>query len=137
MSYLVDTHVAIWSLLEPARLSSSCRLALTDHPWITFVSVVSLWEISVKYGLGKLVLTNITPEGLVSSLLDAGYHLLPLQPDDAASAWRLPRVPHHRDPFDRLLIWQCIRQDLTFLSVDSAVAAYHQYGLRTGCTADA
>lgn len=134
MTYLADTHVAIWSLLEPRRLSPAHRRILVESPNVKFVSTVSLWEISVKFSLGKLKLKNATPEKLLSSFLEAGYHLLPLDPDDAATSWHLPRIEDHRDPFDRLLVWQCIRRDLVFLSADASVEGYAQHGLRlAGC----
>jgi len=130
MTYLVDTHVAIWSLLEPRRLSSIHRRILAESPEVKFVSTVSLWELSVKYSLGKLKLKNTTPETMMSSFLEAGYHILPLDPDDAATGWHLPHIDDHHDPFDRLLVWQCIRNDLVFLSTDTAIEGYMEHGLR-------
>lgn len=129
MTYLADTHVLIWALVEPNRLSPRHRAVLADTTDVKFVSTVSFWEMSVKFGLGKLRLENADPESLLGSCVEAGFHVLPLDPSDAATSWRLPRVDDHRDPFDRLLIWQCIRNDIVFLSSDGEAEAYREHGL--------
>ena len=129
MNYLVDTHYLIWSLLDPSRIAQRHREILENEAHIKYVSSVSFWEIAVKYGLGKLKLSEITPEELVSGAREAGFALLSPSSEELASSYRLEYVGSHKDPFDRLLIWQCMQQDLLFLTADADIAEYSSLGL--------
>ena len=130
MRYLVDTHYLIWSLLDPDKMEPSKRQVLLDPVAVKYVSKISYWEIALKYSLGKLELKAITPEGLLQSSLEAGYELLDLSEEDLVSSYRLPRSRTHKDPFDRLLVWQCIRNDLIFLTADDLIKEYAKSGLK-------
>jgi PIN domain nuclease of toxin-antitoxin system len=130
MSYLLDTHYVLWSLIEPDRVDRRARAAMRNSDHVKHVSVVSFWEISLKYSLGKLQLKGTTPEELLQAAIGSGFALLPLEGDIVASSHHLPAVTDHRDPFDRLLIWQCIHSDLTMLSADHRFKEYEQHGLR-------
>jgi len=130
MNVLVDTHYLIWSLVEPERIRPEAVEILEDADYVKLVSVVSFWEIALKYSLGKLDLRNITPQGLLETATDSGYHVLPVDPEDAASSYQLVRSPDHKDLFDRLLVWQCIRNELTMLTSDSRMEAYGEQGLK-------
>jgi len=129
MNCLVDTHYLIWSLCEPSRLGTPARRILDNPDILKLVSKVTFWEIALKYSIGKLKLTQTDPEGLLRAALSAGFTILDIDVMDLASFHRLPPVEGHKDPFDRLLVWQCIRHDLQFLSADSAVRAYVPLGL--------
>jgi PIN domain nuclease of toxin-antitoxin system len=94
-----------------------------------YVSVVTFWEVSLKFALGKIELQGITPADLPDAVAQMGFLLLALAPQDAATFHQLPRY-HHRDPFDRMLVWQAIRQNLTLLSKDPELSQYHTHGLR-------
>jgi PIN domain nuclease of toxin-antitoxin system len=126
--YLADTHVLLWALNDPGRLSPAMAAILADTTTDVFYSPASLWEIAIKFGLGKLDLLGHTPEDVAAALEDSLYDTLPLDPLTLASSHRLPR--RHKDPFDRLLIWQAIRSDLVLLSADASVDAYAEDGLR-------
>lgn len=130
MSYLLDTHYLLWSLVEPDRLDCRARAAMRSSDHVKHASVVSFWEISLKYSLGKLKLQGTTPEELLQTAIESGFVLLPLQGEIVASSHHLPAMANHRDPFDRLLIWQCIHRDLTMLSADRRFKEYVQHGLR-------
>lgn len=130
MSYLLDTHYVLWSLIEPDRLDRRARAAMRSSDHVKHVSVVSFWEISLKSSLGKLRLQGTTPEELLQTAIESGFALLPLQGEIVASSHHLPAMANHRDPFDRLLIWQCIHSDLTMLSADRRFKEYVQHGLR-------
>lgn len=129
MNYLADTHYLIWSLLDPDRISGEHRAILEDETHTKYVSSVSFWEISLKFGLGKLKLSGITPEQLVTGAMEAGFALLAATTDQMASSYRLEHVGSHKDPFDRLLIWQCIQQEFIFLTADSQIREYQSIGL--------
>ena len=93
------------------------------------VSVVSFWEISLKYSIGRLDLGNVTPEDFPALVRQSGFDILPLADTDAATFHNLPRK-EHKDPFDRLIIWPAITPKLTLISQDRAFSAYRKNGLR-------
>ncbi len=130
MSYLVDTHYLLWSLIEPGRIDRGTRAVLLNSDHVKYASVVSFWEISLKYALGKLELKGTTPEVLLQTAIRSGFELLPLEGEVVASSHRLPAIADHKDPFDRLLVWQCIRADLTMLSADTRFQDYEPHGLK-------
>ena len=130
MKLLLDTCALLWALQDAGRLSAPARQALRHPPNLVAVSAVSFWEISLKSGLGKLTLDGAQPEDLPRFVADAGWHIVPLSPEIAASAGRLPMLPPHRDPFDRLLVWTAIREDFALVSRDGAMRAYAAHGLK-------
>lgn len=130
MNYLVDTHYLLWSLIEPHRLDRKTRSILQNDQDTKHVSVISFWEISLKYALGKLHLNGTVPEELVSVAEDSGFQILDLEARVAAGAHNLKSQQGHKDPFDRLLIWQCIQLELTMLTADSRFTGYESQGLK-------
>jgi PIN domain nuclease of toxin-antitoxin system len=130
MNYLVDTHCLIWSLLDPQKIASSHRAVLVDATSPKFVSKISYWEIALKFGLGKLQLKGISPERLLKVATEAGYEIYDITEDDFATSYQLPVSKVHKDPFDRLLVWQCIRNDLVFVSEDKRLKEYVKHGLK-------
>jgi len=127
MTYLADTHILIWAANAPERLSRVASTCLQDRSETCFYSPISLWEIAIKYGLGKLDLQGRTPEEFLEELDRSFFECLPLDNEMVASSFRLPRL--HGDPFDRLLIWQAISSGCTLLSADKATDAYVPHGL--------
>jgi PIN domain nuclease of toxin-antitoxin system len=130
LNYLVDTHYFIWSLLDTGKMGAKAREALADSLTIKYVSKITLWEISLKYSLGKLQLKGLIPEKLVDIGTEAGYEILDVSAEDVISYYKFPLHKSHRDPFDRLLIWQCIRNDLVLISADERVKDYSKHGLK-------
>jgi PIN domain nuclease of toxin-antitoxin system len=129
MNLLLDTHALLWCLFEPESLGRRAAAAIRDPGNNVFVSAVTLWELSLKYSLGKLELHGVVPEQIPELVVTSGFDLLPLADDEAASFHHLPRLPH-KDPFDRMLIWQAISRKLTLVSGDKAFAAYRENGLK-------
>jgi PIN domain nuclease of toxin-antitoxin system len=129
MNYLVDTHTLIWAVCSPGKLSPKIRLLLRNPDENIMVSVVSFWEISLKYSLGKLYLEGLTPEDFVEAATDTGFQIVELNAFTTSTYHQL-KATHHRDPFDRMLIWQAIRQDYTLISKDKAVHLYQSEGLK-------
>ena len=128
MRILVDTHFLIWSFTNPEKIGHSVAEQLTTDLNDVFYSQASLWEISIKYQSGRLVLNGMSPEELFEEIDTSYFKCLPLRNEDLISFHRLPI--EHRDPFDRIMIWQCINNDLFFSSVDDAVPNYEKYGLK-------
>ncbi|MDA1044752.1 MAG: type II toxin-antitoxin system VapC family toxin [Verrucomicrobia bacterium] len=130
MSHLLDTHSFLWSAFCPKRLSQKARAAMTDPTNDILVSAVSFWEISLKCALGKLELTGTSPDQLPQIAESMGFALLPLSAEEAASFHRLPREAH-RDPFDRMLVWQAISRKVPLITKDQDLAHYADKGLIT------
>ena len=117
---LLDTHVLIWRLADDPMLGPRTRATIADERNEVYVSAVSAWEISIKRALGKLD----APEDLdlESILEDEGFEILPINFFHGEQAGRLP--PHHRDPFDRMLIAQAQAEGLELVTNDGAFTAY-------------
>ena len=129
MRYLLDTHALLWTIGQSSRLSPTAREIIRDRSNQIAVSSVSLWEISLKYALGKLVLGSLAPEDLPGHCERLGIENVPLHPEDAATYHVLPRATEHRDPFDRMLVHQCIRLRARLVSRDARLACYEPHGL--------
>jgi PIN domain nuclease of toxin-antitoxin system len=115
---LLDTHAALWFLSADERLSENARRHLTDGSNVVLLSAAVVWEIAIKRPLGKLTV----PDEYLTVLLDAGVRPLPVSVAHAAAVQRLP--PHHRDPFDRMLVSQAKIEGGAIVTRDDALAAY-------------
>ena len=129
MRLLLDTCSLLWALHAPAKLRPAARRALEDSRNSLHVSPVSFWEISLKTSLGKLALDGVSPDDIPRLVAESGWHIAPLQTETAASFPRLPRFPDHKDPFDRMIIWQAIRKGRALVSKEAAFEAYKDRGL--------
>ena len=129
MSCLLDTHALLWTLFDPSHLGKKAAESIRNPEVTVFVSVVSFWEISLKYATGKLELSGVTPDDFPAIALQSGFDILPVAAADAATFHHLPRM-EHKDPFDRLIIWQAISHKLTLISKDKTFAAYRKLGLK-------
>lgn len=123
---LVDTHILLWVRTAPDRLSPAERERLVASPR-RFVSAVTLWEIAMLQGLGR-----VERDGRLLSLPE-GFDLLPIEPSHCAVYAGLPRL--HRDPFDRMLVAQAKGDGLALLTRDAQVAAYAEAGLMLAVSA--
>ena len=130
MNYLLDTHVFVWAVFEPDKLSRRARQAIEDPDNTIYVSAATYWEISLKYALGKLVLTNVVPDALPDISGQMGFEMMDVDADTASTFYKLPRTAH-KDPFDRLVVWQAINKNLTLITKDKGVGPYRKLGLRT------
>lgn len=122
MRLLADTHVMLWALLRPEALAPPAARALRAADNEVLVSAGSLWEIAIKEALGKLRLPGPPAEWLPGALERTGFGTLAIGAAHALTAGALP--PHHRDPFDRMLIAQALSESLTVVSRDRRFAAY-------------
>ena len=91
---------------------------------------ISLWEISLKYSIGKLELSGTNPDEIFESILESGLEVMPVETELFASYYKLQKKNRHKDPFDRLLIWQAIQNDLTLITDDSRMEDYVADGLK-------
>lgn len=117
MTCLIDTHVLLWSITEPEKLSARVREILEDPHNTVFVSAVSFWEISLKYSVGKLELVNMKPDDLPGLSSASGFVNIPLLPEETASYHKLKDIGN-KDPFDKMLIRQAIELGAQFITKD-------------------
>jgi len=129
MKYLIDTHIFLWSLFSPDQISQPIAKILKDPSNRIFVSTITFWEIALKFSLNKLELEGITPGELPEFANKMNFEFLNLSAEDAASFHHLPRVSR-KDPFDRMLTWQAIREKLVLISKYRKISAYEKYGLK-------
>jgi len=122
MKVLVDTHVLLWSLIEPERLTAEATDLLADDHVARYFSAASCWEIGIKYGKGALELPDDPIKCVPKAVVDAGMIPLPVNIKDALSVSALPL--RHHDPFDRLLVVQAMRNGMYIMSKDRIFASY-------------
>ena len=120
MIVILDAHALLWWLGDDPQLSDQARRTIADPLNDVLVSAATVWEIEIKRALGKLD----APSGLVAALEPAGMGPLPITLADAEAAGALP--PHHRDPFDRMLVAQARRLDAVLISRNPI---FEQYGI--------
>ena len=118
MKYLLDTHVLLWWLSNDHALTHNHKSIILDKRNTCYVSAATIWEISIKTGLGKLEIPNDYPEEIRSQ----GFLELPVSWIHAQMVQDLPN--HHKDPFDRLLISQALNEEMTLLTVDENIKKY-------------
>lgn len=118
MNVLVDTHIFLWALSEPERLSDRHRQVLISPANRIFLSSVSIAELMIKHSIGKLNV-NFDPLQEAQSM---GFDLINFSASDAVGLRELPY--HHRDPFDRMIIVQAVARDLKLLTEDSKFLLY-------------
>lgn len=122
MKYLLDTHVLLWFLTENCEhMSEHCQEILLDEQNTLYFSKVSVWEMAIKYSLGKPDF-DYNPQEIVNELVRLGFRVLDI---DIAHLYAIVDLPLlHRDPFDRLLIVQAEQEKLQFLTADNAIFQY-------------
>lgn len=115
---LLDTNVLLWLLTEPEHLSSNALEAIENSANAVYVSVVGVWEISIKAAKGKLQ----TPPDLEMALKQQRFDTLPVTLQHVLAVESLP--DHHGDPFDRMLVAQAQAEGLTLVTSDRAMRRY-------------
>ena len=128
MTYLLDTHTLIWAVTAPEKLSETAAAVIKNAQNDVIVSAITFWELSLKHSLGQLTLDGYTPADFVDAARDADVQLLDLTSSVAASYHQLTRS-YHRDPFDRMLIWQAIQRRYCLVSKDRTMEKYRTEGL--------
>lgn len=130
MKYLIDTHIVLWLLFNPAKISDDKLSILEDPENEIYVSSLSFWEISLKYGLGKLDLSGVLPQDLPELVQKMDINILETHAEEFTGYHKLARVDKHKDPFDRMIIWQAICHDFVLISVDNKFKVYTKFGLK-------
>lgn len=127
MNYLLDTHVIIWMLCDTQKLSSKVIQILRDSNNKIYVSAVSLWEISIKFKIGKLEIQGMTPERFLNTILKQDIELISLEPKLATTYYKLESL--HKDPFDLMLAWQALNYEIPLITKDYCFNEFEENGL--------
>lgn len=111
----------LWIAYNQQKLSKKVNTILLDRNNELFISVVSVWEVNIKYSKGNLTLNDKTPKDLFNgfdTFFKCSY--LDLHLEDAINFYKLKEM-YHKDPFDRMMIWQAIQNKLTFITNDENI----------------
>jgi PIN domain nuclease of toxin-antitoxin system len=120
MKALLDTHTFLWALGDPDRLSTRAREAIASSE--RFWSVASIWEALIKVQSGRLPMPRPAVSYLTSKMSANGMSLLPIRVEHVLRVEELPM--HHRDPFDRMLIAQCMEENWPIITSDPVFKKY-------------
>lgn len=116
MRLLLDSHTLIWAVDDPPKLSLPAVAALQDPANELLLSAATIWEISIKVGLGRLTLNSTYRSWMNAAIAALGLSILPVTVEYAEAQSQLP--PHHGDPFDRLLAAQALVEKMPLVSCD-------------------
>ena len=119
MNLLLDTHAFLWAIDNDPRLSPKAREVIINGNNVVFVSAATAWEISIKKGIGKLQVPN---GDYLEELKVHRFTALDITTEHALAVENLP--PHHKDPFDRILVAQAQLENLTLVTRDPRIKAY-------------
>jgi PIN domain nuclease of toxin-antitoxin system len=122
MRLLLDTHIFIWWNGNLSLLSAQTRSLCEDKANTLVLSLASIWEMQIKYQLGKLSFNQPLSEIIESQQRTNGIELLPISPEHIYALQNLPL--HHKDPFDRLLIAQANAEGIHLITADSVFQQY-------------
>ena len=122
MRVLIDSHALIWYVDQDQLLSLTSHAAISDPANDLLLSAGSIWEIGIKIGLGKLVLTQPFRLWMNQAISHLNATVLPLTVEYVEMQSNLPK--HHGDPFDRLLVAQAIVEQISIVSADATLDAY-------------
>lgn len=122
MKYLLDTHALLWITVESKNLSDRVKQIYLDSTDDFYLSAASIWEMAIKISLKKLSLSEGLVRFIDKHVVENNIQILPV---NAEHIYPLEKLPfHHRDPFDRLLISQCMSEKMYLLSSDKIFDKY-------------
>jgi PIN domain nuclease of toxin-antitoxin system len=117
---LLDTHTFLWFVMGNPRITTKLRAQIEDNE--NLISIVSVWEIAIKYSIGKLNLELPFNDFIDQQIIPNGIQLLDIKLEHLEVFATL--TLHHRDPFDRLIIAQAMVEDIVLISADSVFSLY-------------
>jgi len=122
VKYLLDTSVFLWTAGAPDKMNKEAATLVSSRSSKLYLSAVSSWEIAIKLALGSLILLRRPSEFIPDAMRALTIQALDITHSHALAAGELP--PHHRDPFDRILIAQARAENMALLTADRAFAKY-------------
>ena len=129
MNILLDTHFILWILTDETKISKKEKEIIENSKNSIICSSISFFEISLKYSIGKLILEKFSPEDIPDLLLNNGYDIKDISYKTFSTYYKLPNE-YHKDPFDRLLIWEAIQNNYRLLTRDANIKEYESFGLK-------
>ena len=123
MRLLLDTHTLIWSVEDPSRVSTTAMASMANTANERLLSAASILELAIKVGQGKITLSLPYRQWMDKAISDLQLVILPVTVEYAERQSTLP--PHHKDPFDRLIIAQALVDGIPIVSSDVAFDSYH------------
>ena len=130
MIYLLDTHALIWATLKTNNLSKKSKEIISGKKNEICVSTVSFWEISLKTRIKKFSFEKINIKDFPKRARDMDFNIIDMQENETITFHELPLKNNHKDPFDRMLIWQAITKGMTMISKDELFDQYKENGLK-------
>lgn len=121
MNLLLDTHVALWAIVDSPALPAKARQVIESPQSSIWISAATVWEISIKHALGRGDMP-VSGRDALRYFRESGYRFLPVEPGHTAAVEDLPA--HHNDPFDRILIAQALTEPMRLLTHDAMMARY-------------
>jgi PIN domain nuclease of toxin-antitoxin system len=128
-TYLLDTHYMLWAIADTKKISKNIKEIITNPDNRIIVSTISFWEVSLKTSIGKLSISGFSPADLPVACEKIGFNIECPSAEDSSTYHEL-KATYHKDPFDRMLIWQAMRNDYIFISSDNNVKKYASEGLK-------
>ena len=130
MIYLLDTYSFIWTTLETNNLGKKCREIISGKSNEICVSTVTFWEISLKTSIKKFAFNGVNIRDFPLHAKKMDFSILDLGENETITFHELPLKENHKDPFDRMLIWQAIKRDMIMISKDKLFEQYKKDGLK-------
>lgn len=121
MNILLDTHVALWAIIDSPKLSKKARALIESPKSSIWISAATVWEVAIKHSLGRGDMP-VSGQDVLRYFGESGYRFLPVEPEHVAAVEDIP--VHHNDPFDRILVAQAIVEPMRLITHDEMVARY-------------
>ena len=123
MQYLIDTHTFLWFTEGSSELSVKAKNLIKNKDNEIFISIASLWEISIKTATGKLEITG-SYDLIIEDVIENEMQILPINFAHTVIQNQLPF--HHRDPFDRIIASQAVVENMDLINVDAIFDTYFE-----------
>lgn len=121
MNLLLDTHVALWAIVDSPKLTEKARELIQSPKTAVWISAASVWEIAIKHALARGDMP-VASQDAVRYFRESGYRFLAVEAEHAVAVEDLPA--HHNDLFDRILVAQALIEPMRLMTHDALVARY-------------
>lgn len=121
MNLLLDTHVALWAIVDSPKLTEKARELIQSPKTAVWISAASVWEVAIKHALARGDMP-VASQDAVRYFRESGYRFLAVEAEHAVAVEGLPA--HHNDPFDRILVAQALIEPMRLMTHDALVARY-------------
>jgi len=128
MELLIDTQSFIWFMEDDVKMPMKIKGIMNDKDNVLLLSIVSLWEITIKTSIGKLKMQR-SIDDVIKNISEDGFKILPIKPNHLLTLSKLEFI--HRDPFDRMIIAQGISENISVISSDNV---FREYPVRVICS---